>query len=570
MNKKEPSFTHYSLFITNFLLLLAALFRLAFLTDLPVGLSQDEVLNADIVEGILAGRHAIFFREGFGHEPLYHYFSAPFQLLLGDNWVSIKFPAFALSMIGVALAMRWARREFGTNVSLWTGAGLAVAWWPVIFGRLGLRPILLPVCLVLVMWWYERKPVWAGVALTAAFYTYTPAWVMAGLPIGFGLMKRLRRQSVIVGATALLLSSPLIWTLITDPSLLERGGQLSGPLTALLAGDPNPLVSAILRTIGAFGFVSEPRLTYGLLDQPLLNLVLGIFLLAGIFFALTLGMRGRMVVIWFVLGILPSMLTPDAPSSIRMIGAVIPTFTLIGIYLDSLGQLSGRERLVNLLGYCLWVFVGISTVLTGIQWREEGAFKYQGFLAQTVKATDGDAVIGRNFYYPIDDDSVRRMLGTPHQTRFVQGGKALIFTADELPLYLDPDGVALDEALIPWRDAPYDFTFEPAVSEKMSDYLRLDGFSVDASTVLYAYTVLATPPSDIRLFTHAVETIGQPPLTQDDSFDAIPAFLQAGDRILQVQRVPLSDGNCLVHGVYLRESGERISPLLSLTPDLCQ
>ncbi|HFE65683.1 MAG TPA: hypothetical protein ENJ93_00350, partial [Chloroflexi bacterium] len=71
-------------------LLIAAIFRIISLQDVPPGLSQDEVLNADIVSFIRQGQPALFFREGFGHEPLYHYWSVPFQALLGDNFLSIR------------------------------------------------------------------------------------------------------------------------------------------------------------------------------------------------------------------------------------------------------------------------------------------------------------------------------------------------------------------------------------------------------------------------------------------------------------------------------------------------
>ena len=94
-------------------LLLAAVMRLILLQDVPPGLSQDEVLNADVVSIIRQGYHAIFFREGYGHEPLYHYWSVPFQVLFGDNILSIRLPAFYLGLLLVAVMMRWARREFG-------------------------------------------------------------------------------------------------------------------------------------------------------------------------------------------------------------------------------------------------------------------------------------------------------------------------------------------------------------------------------------------------------------------------------------------------------------------------
>ncbi|MEZ4590131.1 MAG: hypothetical protein R3D55_03170 [Chloroflexota bacterium] len=51
-------------------LLLAAFFRLWLLSDVPPGLAQDEVLDAGMPAYILAGNHAFFFRQGFGHEPL--------------------------------------------------------------------------------------------------------------------------------------------------------------------------------------------------------------------------------------------------------------------------------------------------------------------------------------------------------------------------------------------------------------------------------------------------------------------------------------------------------------------
>ena len=101
--------------------------RLVLLHEVPPGLSQDEVLNADIVEFIRGGRLELFFREGFGHEPLFHYLGVPFQLLLGDNVLSIRLPAVFLGLIAIALTLAWARREFGNIAALTAGIGLALS-----------------------------------------------------------------------------------------------------------------------------------------------------------------------------------------------------------------------------------------------------------------------------------------------------------------------------------------------------------------------------------------------------------------------------------------------------------
>ncbi|MFN2138117.1 MAG: hypothetical protein ACK2UK_19330, partial [Candidatus Promineifilaceae bacterium] len=54
------------LWLATAVLLLAAVLRLIFLSDVPPGLAQDEVLNADVVTFIRQGAHSLFFREGYG------------------------------------------------------------------------------------------------------------------------------------------------------------------------------------------------------------------------------------------------------------------------------------------------------------------------------------------------------------------------------------------------------------------------------------------------------------------------------------------------------------------------
>ena len=96
------------LILATGVLLLAAAMRFLLLQEVPPGLSQDEVLNADIASFIRQGYYALFFAEGYGHEPLYHYWSVPFQVLLGDNVLSIRLPAAYLGLLLIALTMRWA------------------------------------------------------------------------------------------------------------------------------------------------------------------------------------------------------------------------------------------------------------------------------------------------------------------------------------------------------------------------------------------------------------------------------------------------------------------------------
>jgi len=115
------------------------------------------VLDADIALFIRGGEHALFFRHGYGHEPLYHYLAAPFAPLLGDNWLAIRLPSVYLGLLLVALTMRWARRDYGAAAALVAGLGLAISWWPVVFSRIGIRPILAPLLLVAAVWFWPLR-----------------------------------------------------------------------------------------------------------------------------------------------------------------------------------------------------------------------------------------------------------------------------------------------------------------------------------------------------------------------------------------------------------------------------
>ena len=161
MNVQEPNRRSHALrkrwytFAGALVVLIGAAFRLIALHDVPPGLAPDEVVNADIVTAILNGEHALFFRQGYGHEPLYHYFQTPFRVLLGDNVLSIRLPAVYLGLLLIATAMLWIRRDFGTTVGLVAGLGIAISWWPIVFSRIGIRPILEPVLLVVTAWYWN-------------------------------------------------------------------------------------------------------------------------------------------------------------------------------------------------------------------------------------------------------------------------------------------------------------------------------------------------------------------------------------------------------------------------------
>jgi 4-amino-4-deoxy-L-arabinose transferase-like glycosyltransferase len=121
----------------------------------PPGLEHDEVAHWLINRDILAGEHAIYFTEAYGHEALYHYAQAFFGAAVGEHALALRLPSVYLGVLLVAVSYALGRRLFGVRMGLLSAAFLAVLFWPVFYSRLALRAMALPVVagLSAVVWW---------------------------------------------------------------------------------------------------------------------------------------------------------------------------------------------------------------------------------------------------------------------------------------------------------------------------------------------------------------------------------------------------------------------------------
>lgn len=638
------------LIICTLLLLVASTFRLVSLQDVPPGLAQDEVLNADIVGFIRGGENAFFFRHGYGHEPLYHYWSVPFQVLLGDNVLSIRLPAVFLGLLLVALTLRWVRRDFGRTAALVTGFGLAVSWWPVVFSRIGLRPIMEPVLLVAaVLLWpgtaaLETNPrraplraVAAGAVLGLSLYTYTAARVLFALPalyavyalvMSWWVVRRpvgrpaltagaYRQQAILAFgalATMALVALPLFLTLRADPSLQQRVDQLSGPLEALAAGQWQPIWATTTATLGVFGLTGDPRWTYALPNTPLFEPVAALLFLAGLSVAL---LRWRLpryafLMIWLVAALVPSAVTPDAPSSVRLVGAMPVIYLLPGLAVAVLWRWAqGREGawvrpVVGVGLVAVAVLAAGRTVRDGFMtWPSalETRLKYQTVLLdisrdERLAASDSIAakppVVADGFFEPIDDATLRRDLGHDVAARWVQSGAEAggalvwplgggrgsslfvpefaplsaellahaglaaqpIFRSTERPSYAV---YALDEPPSP-AGQPLIWTTAagPAIELR-----QVDGpLEADKALLYTSWRVLSPLPEDLAIFVHLMDEEGQV-VAQFDGFDAAAMTLSPEDVILQrhtlaLPQSPVAGALTLQLGLYRRSDGTRL------------
>ncbi|MEM7334632.1 MAG: hypothetical protein AAF490_21330 [Chloroflexota bacterium] len=643
-------------------LLLAAFLRTVWLADIPPGLAQDEVLNADIVTFIRGGEHALFFRHGFGHEPLYHYYAVPFQILLGDNLLSIRLPAVYLGLLLIAATIRWVKRDFGAMPAIITGFSLAISWWPIIFSRIGLRPIMEPLLLVGMAWFWKR-PLLAGLFLGLSFYTYTGARVVLLIPlivwgwqVARGRWRGNRHQatvnnqsstknepspnpsaklkthlpitqspnhlitpffdqsqdqppsshSLITFLTALLIALPMQITLWRDPSLQQRVDQLSGPIDALLQGNVQPIWQTTVATLGVFSFTGDPRWTYTLPERPLFDPITSIFFYIGLIWLIYQVRKPQnlLVLVWFIITLVPSAITPQAPSIIRIIGALPLVYLMVGLGIEQVGhwlRYSIKNQWVKTAVFApmllfLLLFNLNRTVQNGfIAWpnAQETQAKYQTTLLHMSRylkqvPSDRPPLLADSFFEPIDADSFQRNLGYDPNARWVQlapnagalvwpnGQPTRLFTPEfaAIPVELFHHAGFAEQPIYRSESAPSFAVYQlpsldyTAVDDTLlfNNVIQLVGVEmplyVNQETVeIYTYWKVYDPlPWDLTAFVHVLGDTPQP-VTQHDGFDVATENLQPNDIILQRHSLVLPENlerPYDIHiGLYLSQTGER-------------
>lgn len=639
--------------MTTIVLFIAASFRLIAINDIPPGLAQDEVLDADIASFIRGGEHALFFRHGYGHEPLYHYWAVPFQAAFGDNVLSIRLPAVFLGLLLVALTMRWVRRDFGAVTALTAGIGLAISWWPIIFSRIGIRPILEPVLIVLAMWFwplkaielnrnYIKSAVVAGLWLGLSIYSYTAARIILLIPMMLllGLLAQwfishrrepenrdrleFLRTQILLAAVVLLVGSivylPMALTLRANPDLQQRIEQLEGPLTALREGDVGPVLETTVATLGVFSFTGDPRWTYSLPGRPLFDPLTAILFYGGLIIAVW---RWRSPIylilpIWLFIALMPSALSPDAPSTVRIIGALPVIFVFPGLSVDRLLftvlKRRGSRRALRLSPFILAflailvLFNGYRTIRDGfIRWpknietRERYQSVFQDIARYWVKNGMAPSVVADAFFEQIDADSLRRNIGADPAARWIQSGQGvsgavvwpggadgaglLIYVPEYAPLdpqLMEVAGISTVPAYrsdvtpsyavygLPvwnthrWESLAIDFADNDVDPGTLLSFEGIADFSTkpDSIELITAWRILHLLPPDMAIFIHLLDSSGAV-VAQFDGLDAAAETLRPGDTFLQRHIIDLPEGllpgdYSLRLGLYKRGNGDRL------------
>lgn len=330
------------------LLLISWGLRLVHLEEVPPGWRDDELINIHALSNqVLSGQFPLYYVGASGHEPLYHHLHAGVHALFGFNVLSGHILSVMFGTLSVALTYSLVRRLFPSArlTAVIACLMLATSFWSLMYSRTAIRHISLPpfaLATIYVFWRQieaEKSTFlgWglAGLLLGLTLYTYTASRLLPVLVLVFGGYlalfhpARFRRHWIgyllALGLTVLLVA-PLGIVITHNRSRKAREGigadarvtQLARPVRALQEGDPGPVISFTLKTLGMFHASGDPEWLYNIPGRPVFNLLGGVLLWSGVALCLYRWRSPRyfLLVPWLALGLSPAFIsTPPASLS---------------------------------------------------------------------------------------------------------------------------------------------------------------------------------------------------------------------------------------------------------------
>lgn len=411
------------------LTLLAFGLRLWNLDTVPPGWRDDELINSLVIsQKVLDGDLSIYYADASGHEALYHLLNAVMLAFFGPGIHGIRWLSVILGTLSVPLTYLVANRLFGRIVSLLAAAALTLSFWSLMYSRIGIRHISLPLFMLAAFYFFlvgfefsvrNRNPeankslafkrifIAAGVLMGLGFYTY---FASRGTPIilllfcGYlwlfqrGLIRRHWQGLMLTFGLALVLGVPLIITLSSQPDSEARVQELAVPLLEARAGNFRPLGENIVRTLSMVHGYGDDEWLYNIPYRPLFGPLLAILFWIGVGYSAWYMVKpllrlfhnaldGRVMpdilsetaqmeaasaflLIWWLVGISPAFVSVPAASLGHTIVAQSAVYILVALPILPLVNLLERTRFKNPTSR-VFIAAGFSIILLiGIAWRD--------------------------------------------------------------------------------------------------------------------------------------------------------------------------------------------------------
>lgn len=644
------------------LLILVVIFLIAFrlriyhLTDIPPGLTHDEANHGREALDILDGVFLFFFPLNYGSEPLYSYTVAGSMLVLGKNLLALRWVNVVFGLAAIAITYAWVARAFNRQTALLAAALMAVSFWPLATSRQALRAGLLPFFMATAVWFFwqilhrvgDRRPATAGRWLVAGFaisvaitlhiylaarvaWLVFPVFLLYLVLVQRATFRQVWAPTLVGLALAGLLVTPMFIYLQNHPEALTRLEMLNRPLQDLQTGRFGTLLQNVREALLAFVWpgYGDAFLAYNIPGRPVLDVVTAFFFVIGIFISLW---RWRQpayafLLIWFGIGITPSLVTGATANTTRNLAALPAVYVLPAIGFATIAYwLAARQRRANWPALVaittLWLlFAGITTTSDYfIRWGQSAQVRgaYQHTLTEILDYLERThtfihpVVISSVYPGPVHDPSIALVLsgGVSRPARWIDARYALLIPPEPSTHLLIPDSTPPHTAFRPLlqpvatvRLRPDDldpgFThyslaadplalWPPAAAVNFGDAARLlharwlqpavaPGATAELLTV---WRVLdparigpIVPPAyttDVVMFTQLLDESGNH-FAQRDSLEAPSWDWQPGDVIIQVHPIAIPPDTApgvypAIVGIYDRQSRERL-PVLNENGD---
>ncbi|RRR69221.1 MAG: hypothetical protein EI684_16280 [Candidatus Viridilinea halotolerans] len=229
------------------ILLVAALLRLPFLANNPHGLYCDEACAGYDAYALLttgADRASTFlplYTRSFNvfPEAIYQYLTIPSIALFGLNEFAVRLPAAIIGILSVLALFCFVREREGRDTALVAALLLALSPWHVHFSRIGLWPIIFPLCIILALYIFfkslsQPRLFWlTGALFLFSMLSYQAARLFVPLMlIGLGLLywRELwaqRRVVLPVCLVALLALVPLVQFWLSPAGMVRASGLIA-------------------------------------------------------------------------------------------------------------------------------------------------------------------------------------------------------------------------------------------------------------------------------------------------------------------------------------------------------
>lgn len=456
-------------------LLCAALLRLLWLPELPVGLHYDEAANGILAQEIARGASwPIFISAYTGKEVLFFYLGALwFRLMGAAPWV-LRLNGAVIGILSVAATGAAARALWRTESQARWLATFAAAWLAIlmphlILSRYGFRAIsqsLMEALTVAALWYgfHTARLRWltaGGLFLGLSLYTYLAARLFPiPLLIAMGWMllrsprrERARRliQWLLVWFLAALVFAPLGFYFLRHP---EAFGVR---IAQVLAPTPRDIVDGFWHCVRGLVWPGsgDPGARFNLPGRPVLDPLSGLLAIAGVVGMLVSRCKdpitdaGRvLVLVALLVFLLPSALaTGDAvPNHMRLVGiypflVMAPAWILTRI-LSLLPTRVYRRAMPALL----LLFLGVGGAWTGVSYvrwaRSPEVFDANDgdmvLLARALNAADlrDTTVYVASFHYR--HPTVAALSDRYALVKWTTGGGALVLPPRGDALYLVP------------------------------------------------------------------------------------------------------------------------------------